>query len=292
MTWISRWKNISTKILQLQEVSRSYFDSINSFGVDHYGIGGSSIIPAARDLFNEVVEMKKTFPMMPAETLMVIAKLEKNFSSHHKFTGIPGVGGAMVHLGIFNSEMNFYLKDNETVSKDKVRLAFLHLQRTLIVDPVARNKWLDAFNEGEQALEKLGATHLLSHGLWAFKSCEDNQKKDLVLGSSIRADEVQAVGACLVLTEWKKIQPENIVEKSKQALSSAKKYSEPPVAGSELKNEKYLIMVSENHINMPASVKEDDIRYVFMNLSINPLYADLQTASDIHPAMTWIDETL
>ncbi|RYZ81495.1 MAG: hypothetical protein EOP06_23375, partial [Proteobacteria bacterium] len=168
MTWMSRWKNLSTKIVQLQEVSRSYFDSINSFGVDHYGIGGSSIIPAARELFAEVVELKKNFPLMPREILGMIAKLEKNFSSHNKFTGIPGVGGAMVHLGIFNSEMNYYLTDHEVVMKDKAKLAFLHLQRTLIVDADARKRWAAAYQENEKAIKQLGVTHLLLHGLWAY----------------------------------------------------------------------------------------------------------------------------
>ena len=287
MTWISRWKNISTQITQIQEVSRSYFDSINSFGVDHYGIGGSSLIPAARDIFAEVVDMKRSFPMIPSEVNTIIAKLEKNFSSHHKFTGIPGVGGAMVHLGIFNSEMNYYLKNNEIIVKDKVKLAFLHLQRTLIVDADVRKKWMMAFKEGEASLEKLGANHLLSHGLWAFNSCEATLKKDLILGTAIRADEVQAVGACLVLTEWKKINAENVSEKSKQALSDARRHSEEPIAGSELKYEKYLIMVSENLLGAPASIIEDGIRYVFVNLAINPLYVELK--KETMPAMTWAD---
>ncbi|MBC7372281.1 MAG: hypothetical protein H7326_11985 [Bdellovibrionaceae bacterium] len=287
MTWISRWKIISTQITQIQEVSRSYFDSINSFGVDHYGIGGSSLIPAARDIFAEVVDMKKSFPMIPRDVIMIIAKLEKNFSSHHKFTGIPGVGGAMVHLGIFNSEMNFYLKNNETLIKDKVKLAFLHLQRTLIVDADARKKWTTAFNEGEESIEKLGANHLLAHGLWAFKSCDETLKKDLVLGTAIRAEEVQAVGACLVLTEWKKTTPETILEQSKAAFADARKHSEEPVAGSELKFEKYLILVSENLLSVPASVVEDDVRYVYMNLAINPLYAELK--KEAMPSMTWTE---
>lgn len=292
MTWISRWKNISAKITQLQEVSRAYFDSINSFGVDHYGIGGSVIIPAARDLFSEVVELKKTYPMMPSEVIARIAKLEKNFSSHHKFTGIPGVGGAMVHLGIFNSEMNFYLKDNETVIKDKVKLAFLHLQRTLMVDVESKMKWQNAFEEGEGALEKLGATHLLAHGLWAFKSTAENEKQDLVLNTPIRADEVQAVGASLVLTEWKKITLENLEEKCQSALALAKKYGEDHLIGSELKREKYLILVSEKHFDMPANVIENDVRYVYMNLSIGPKSIDLKSSKDNLSRMTWADGRL
>jgi hypothetical protein len=292
MTWISRWKNISTKILQLQEVSRAYFDSINSFGVDHYGIGGSSIIPAARDLFAEVVEMKRAFPTMPGEVMTMIAKLEKNFSSHHKFTGIPGVGGAMVHLGLFNSEVNFYLKDNETLIKDRVKLALLHLQRTLIVDPEIRKKWLNAYNEGDEAIEKLGATHLLSHGVWAFKPAADHEKRDLVLNTAIKADEVQAVGACLVLTEWKKVTSESLAEKSKQALTEARKYGDAYLAGSELKKEKYLILVSENHLQVPHNVQDDDIRYVYVNLSINAPYLELKSSKEVSPSVSWADTHL
>jgi len=173
-----------------------------------------------------------------------------------------------------------------------VKLAFLHLQRTLIVDADARRKWMNAFNEGEESLEKLGANHLLAHGLWAFKSCEESLKKDLVLGTAIRADEVQAVGACLVLTEWKKVTSETLAEKSKMAYENARQHSEDPVAGSELKFEKYLIMVSENLLTMPASIAEDDVRYVYMNLSINPLYAELKNTKEALPTMTWADNNI
>jgi hypothetical protein len=292
MTWISRWKSISTKIDQLQEVSRAYFNSINSFGVDHYGIGGSSIIPAARELYNEVLDLKRNYPMMPGEVQTLIVKLEKNFSGHHKFTGIPGVGGAMVHLGIFNSEMSYYLRDNEILTKDKVKLAFLHLQRTLLVDMELRKKWLAAYGEGEEALEKIGAIHLLSHGLWAFKAANENEKRDLVLSTPIKADEVQEVGAALVLTEWKKISAESLVSKAKEALAGARKYQGSHWAGSELKKEKYLVMVSEHHLEMPVSVIDDEIRYVYVNLSINPAYLDLKNKKDISPSMNWVDNNV
>jgi len=289
MTWISRWKNISSKIANLQEVSRSYFDSINSFGVDHYGIGGSSIIPAAREIYAEILELKKISIVLPHEVIVLINKLEKTFSGHHKFTGIPGVGGAMVLLGIFNSEMNHYLKDHETVMKDKVKLSLVHLQRTLLVDSELRHKWTQAFNEGEAAIEKLGANHLLSHGLWAFKPLEESKRADLVLSAPIKLDEVQEVGATLVLTEWKKVNFENLAEKSKEALTQARKYGASPVAATELRKEKYLIMVSENRTEMPIPVNDGDIRYVYINLSLSAQYVELKNSKNLSPAMTWAE---
>ena len=49
--------------------------------------------------------------------------------------------------------------------------AFLHLRRLLAVDRDVRAKWKAAYEgkQGEVACEALGAVHLLSHGIYAFK---------------------------------------------------------------------------------------------------------------------------
>lgn len=289
MTWIQRWKSISAKISQLQELSRAYFDSINSYGVDHYGIGGSQIIPAARDIFNEILEVRKNHPQLPAQVSLLIGKLEKSFGGH-KFTGIPGAGGALVILGIFNSEMGFYLKDHEIMTKDKVRLAFLHLQRTLMIDLEVQKKWQAAFQEGESALERLGATHLLAHGLWAFKPRGATERLDLIFGHDIKSEEVELTGSSLVLTEWKSVKAETLNEKSKEVLSQVRKYGLGGLPGAELKREKYLVMVSENPLEMPPALMDGDIRYLYFNLVINPAKLELSPriketfAEEIKPA--------
>jgi hypothetical protein len=172
------------------------------------------------------------------------------------------------------------------VNKEKAKLALLHLQRTLIVDSDLRLKWLKAFREGDEAIGKLGAIHLLAHGLWAFRATKESEKRDLILNTPILADEVQAVGACLVLTEWRKITSENVAEKAKQALSEARKYGESHVPGSELKMEKYLIMVSEKPVNVPAPIQDDDTRYIYMNLSLVALTVELKESL---PMMSWVD---
>jgi hypothetical protein len=49
-------------------------------------------------------------------------------------------------------------------------LAFEHLRRSIVVSQDAQKSWEIAFNEREATYEKLGAVHLLSDGLWAFKA--------------------------------------------------------------------------------------------------------------------------
>lgn len=267
MTWVSRWKNISGRILQLQEVSKAYFDSINSFGVDHYGIGGTSIIPAAKDLSLEIIELKRSFARLPPKVVTLIAKLEKNFSGH-KFTGIPGVGGAMVILGVFNSEMNFYLKDHEIVMKERVKLAFAHLQRSLIADPEIQRKWMLAYQENDVLVEKLGGAQLLSHGIWAFKPQEDGERMDLVTHQSIKVEEVEAAGATLAMTEWARVNAEILPERVKHAHAKAKSYPARDFVGSELRTERYLVMVSDRPLAMPRNATDGEVEYIYINLAL------------------------
>jgi hypothetical protein len=267
MTWVSRWKNISSRIFQLQEVSKSYFDSINSFGVDHYGIGGTSIIPAAKDLSLEIIELRKTFTRLPPKVVALITKLEKNFNGH-KFTGIPGVGGAMVILGVFNSEMNFYLKDHEILMKERMKLAFTHLQRSLIADPELQRKWLASFQESDAWIERLGGAHLLSHGVWGFKVREDGERVDLVTNHGIKVDDVEAVGATLVATEWTRAHSENLAEKVKHLHARSKHYLGREFIGSELRTERFLIVVSETPLIMPRNATDGEVEYVYLNLPL------------------------
>src|SRR5258708_25248545 len=67
------------------------------------------------------------------------------------------------HLLAAQAEISLAISDFELSGRRLVERAFLHLQRSLVVDQDLRERWLTAFHkEGEPALEKLGAVHLLS----------------------------------------------------------------------------------------------------------------------------------
>jgi hypothetical protein len=79
------------------------------------------------------------------------------------------------------SEVDFYLRDNEALGRSIVEWAFLHLRRRLTVEETLRTSWTDAFSKGEPQVEKLGAIHLLGHGIYAFKTSGAGAATDLIL---------------------------------------------------------------------------------------------------------------
>ncbi len=69
--------------------------------------------------------------------------------------------GTLTALTEFRAEFEYLLADTEALARSLVDRAFIHLQRSLVVDPGLRGRWQKAFGAGEAACERLGAVHLL-----------------------------------------------------------------------------------------------------------------------------------
>jgi len=109
-----------------------------------------------------------------------------------------------VQLAAFDTEMSFLLSDVQQHLRSRSERAFAHLQRVIVVDQQFREKWKSALREGEVACEKLGAVHLLLHGIWAFKVDAAGERTHLVFqdpAGDLLAEQHYA--DALVLTEWK-----------------------------------------------------------------------------------------
>ena len=146
------------------------------------------------------------------------------------------VWAALVMLGAFESEMSFILSDVQEVIRARSELAFAHLQRSIVVDQAFRKKWKTAFKKGEVECEKLGAIHLLQHGIFAFKVDAAGARTDLVFqepAGDLTAEQRYVDG--FVLTEWKKAAQEAKAEQRfEEARAQARRYAQGALAGSEL----------------------------------------------------------
>ncbi|MBX5180321.1 hypothetical protein HJB77_29410 [Rhizobium lentis] len=111
---------------------------------------------------------------------------------------------AAIQLNSLVSEVDFSLEDREEPIRLTTERALRHLQWQIAAEPDVKTKWSNAFTDGEVACERLGAVHLLWHGICSFKAKSDGAATDLVLGEPISPDIVRAVQG-LVLTEWKKV---------------------------------------------------------------------------------------
>lgn len=143
------------------------------------------------------------------------------------------VWAGLVTLGAFETELSYLLADIEQAIRSRSELAFAHLQRSIVVDETFRKKWQAVFSAGETACEKLGAVHLLSHGIWAFKANAEGERTDLIYQEpSGRFDREQAYADGLVLTEWKKATSKQQAEgKFEEARNQAHRYGRGVLAG-------------------------------------------------------------
>jgi hypothetical protein len=172
------------------------------------------------------------------------------------------------------AEVAFALSDHQERIRSITERAFLHLRRVLVANRRERDVWLEAYANNETQCEKLGAAHLLGHGIFAFKVHADGGRTDLVFGEPIRMGEVAPAVEGLVLTEWKRANPDvDGPAKFAEARRQADIYAGGPLAGIELAGYRYLVVVSDKLLPA-ASVPDDEVVgqvvYRHINIPVDP----------------------
>ena len=271
--WISKWQAVSARILALVPAGEFLFKTQEN---DNFGItpvllrNAKDIVASLRDLLSTNGAL---LPPPAAESLeRFLREYDERFGPGKSAGGFPAVAGVLPLLTSFRAEFEYLLSDAELIARSLVVRALVHLQRGIVADAELAEKWKVAFTSGETSCERLGACHLLLHGIWAFKTSAAGERTDLVLGTQLGVDEdVQRAAEALVLTEWKRVQgPGEIEQKADEAHQQAKRYSEGILAGFELASRRYLILVSEDHINLPDPVQDSGITYEYRNVAVSP----------------------
>jgi hypothetical protein len=181
------------------------------------------------------------------------------------------IRSCLIRFGAFESEVSFLLKDTQAQIRARSERAFLHLQRSLVVDEALRSRWQTAFETGELACEKLGAVHLLLHGIWAFKVDASGERTDLVFDEPLDFGDVeQRAVEGAVLTEWKVAKPGKVTEIYEKARDQAKAYALGALAGNVLKNYRYLVVVSETNLEIPGDFLLGESIFRNINIVLNP----------------------
>ena len=114
-------------------------------------------------------------------------------------------------------------------------------------------------------------THLLLHGIWAFKAFAKGERTDLILGEPLTdLSQVESTAEALVLTEWKVVRSAGEVDKkAEEAYTQAKLYGAGSLAGFELAGYRYLVLVSEDRLKVPPERPEQEIIYRHINIPVN-----------------------
>jgi hypothetical protein len=182
------------------------------------------------------------------------------------------IRSALIVLSALEAEVSYLLSDRQASIRGRAERAFEHLKRSIVVDKVLGERWRTAFHEarGEEACEKLGAVHLLSHGIWAFKAHTSTARTDLVYQQPL--DEISAARSAegLVLTEWKRFTGGNSDRLFATAREQSKDYASGVLGGTELTRVRYAIVVSEKSIATPDDVSQGGVTYRHINIPVDP----------------------
>lgn len=276
MSWQTEWKAISDRIEGLLEAGRFFVQLWVSQSSDSYGTAKKELLPQARLIFQDIISFKKTYEKsLPPTAINSIDRfIQRHFDKFHDrgIAGIAGLKSLFPCLASFRSEFTFQLSDIQAVAKRITDRAFVHLQRLIIADKTTQQRWFEAFKSGETACEKLGAAHLLLHGVWAFKAPAEGERSDLILGEPLRdLFQVEATSDALVLTEWKVVRsPAEVIAQAEQAFRQASIYAGSSLAGFELKAYRYLVLVSKDRVNLPDNRSQDGIAYHYINIPVKP----------------------
>jgi hypothetical protein len=136
-----------------------------------------------------------------------------------------------------------------------------------------------AFDAGETRCEKLGAVHLLAHGIWAFKASGPKAATDLVFPEPIgdHLGTIQRTASALVLTEWKLVtDPTKIDSVAHQAREQAARYESGLLGALELKRTRYVVLVTtDDGAKSPDDVTSQGIAFRHVVIPVKPRSASV-----------------
>lgn len=276
--WTTEWHAIKKRIGGIREAGIFFLradtgETRNSAG---------EIIRNVDETVQRLVHFNEIYgALLPPEAHLRVAAFLKRYND--AFGGLypPGSPNAnaydgavavYTYLAAFCAEFEYLISDTSEVIRSLTERAFLHLQRSIVADNAVAEKWQHAFRSGELACEKLGAVHLLLHGIWAFKTIGAGERTDLVYNEPRMIDtDAQRASVGLVLSEWKVVHSLSELEsKSLDAYQQAKRYSHGLLAGLDISATRYLVIVSEDHFPMPAPRIETDATYEYRNIAVKP----------------------
>jgi hypothetical protein len=278
MIYPDQWKALSSRILGLVQAGHLHARFLAVRSSDTYSRAKRlrqhcvAVVLAIRQFRDQFQHS------LPANALASIDEFVKKADELNRdANGSPNafqerVWAALVALAAFETEISFILSNAQESIRARSERAFAHLQRLIVVDSTFREKWKAAFEEGEVACEKLGAVHLLLHGIWAFKVDAGGARTDLVFQepAGSLANEQRYVDG-FVLTEWKKAgladDPESRFE---QARLQARRYAQGALAGTELTAYRYAVVVSRQQISTLDDVREGEVVYRHINIAVDP----------------------
>lgn len=273
MTWLQQWQALAARIEGLLRAGEFLVSAFRVNSSDVFSVVRKSFLPELTAINTEIENLGQTYaselPPQASEALQKYVAQGWGTAFNDGKIDIQ----ALAPLASFCSQFEYLIRDSEIEGRNITELAFEHLRRHLVVDDDVRTKWRNAFQAHETACERLGAIHLLSHGIWAFKVMALGGATDLVFGDPVEhhSQVVRRTARTLILTEWKLVRsPAEIAAKAQEARDQAAIYSGGVLGDTELKRTRYVVLVCQPDLSPPDDVMLGAITYRHIVLPVSP----------------------
>lgn len=270
---IQQLSNVEEFFIRLRTVSPAELDPNNLIP--------NMFIPALKQCYSDIVDFCESNSNILHHE--VINCLER-FKTAAQFIKNDRLGSrdriqVIAAFSALRAELEYYFSDRESQMIKLVERAFSHLRRRIVADLDFAKQWQTSYNDGrEDDCEKLGAVHLLQHGIWSFKAHSEHERTDLILGAPLDMQEADRSADALILTEWKKFDDQKYKPKEREsqmqkiaesAVKQAKIYSQSSLAGYEIRSIRYIPIVTEDRVAV-NDIDEDGIKYRVINIPVDP----------------------
>lgn len=278
MIWRDEWASVAARIDGLLNAAQFFVHTLSINRDDEYHVADEHIAVQAREIVDSLSSFLASHgaavPQGAAMSLNRFLQDNRLAINNLNVKGLSGLKLRITALAALRAEVEYHLSDFEAMASKKTERAFLHLQQSIVVDDSMRSKWRRAFeSRREEVCERLGAVHLMLHGIWAFKVDAQGGRTDLVLGGSLTdSTNVSRVADALVLTEWKKVGTSNEVEKKAgEARTQIQLYTAGVLAGIELSRYRYVVLVSKEQLVGLEDVQLGSAVCRHVNIAVTPL---------------------
>jgi hypothetical protein len=249
MTWTEDWESLAARIDGLIRAGEYLTHTLGVANEDPYTVINNAIAPEFKEVTECIEQIGHAYrdELPPAAIKALDRFVSRNWHQYvTKQVGKISRLQPISALAAFRSEFEYLIRDIEIATRNLVDLAFEHLRRQLVVDEEIRGKWQIAFSVHETHCERLGAVHLLSHGIWAFKISSAGAATDLVFPEPVEryTKLSRRIARAQVLTEWKRTQSiDDIDMDAKTARQQTQIYTAGALGDLELKNTRYIVLV-------------------------------------------------
>ena len=276
MNWRTEWNTLSDRIRGHENALALFVSGQKLMSSDGYAMKRKLLAPAARAIYAAAKEFRERHgSSLPVGAASAIDRFSTDYGDLLGNTELDNIEHTMacgVILAGLRAELDYQLAEPSAVLLRVSERALEHLQRSLVVDAQLAARWRQAFEVGEVACERLGAVHLLQHGIWAFKISAEGERTDLVYGEPLGGLSEAAAGAdAIVLTEWKVVRSQSeLSSKLEGARQQIQRYSQGVLGGIELADSRFVVLVSADHLALPPDEISDSVTLRYRNIAVQP----------------------